>query len=465
MSAFDAKEKVRQKKIKARELIESILTRRKDTENLNSYISIFKETALSKAEDLDKKIEQGEQPELTGLALSLKDDLCWAQGKTTAGASALDNYFPSFSSAPAEKLHNSGAVVIGKNNLDQWSMGTTTRTSSYGVTLNPWDQSRVAGDGAAAAVASGSAHLGLGSDTGGGVRRSASYCGVLGLRPTPGRVSRHGLINFSPSFSQVGVLARKPEDLSLALDEISGVDSRDASTSAGPSQYIKDIPEKGLIAAYPREIFEQLDQEHAKILQETIDLFSQTGITFEEVELRDFSLGVQAYYIIASAEASSSLSRYDGIRFGSAYPADELDEWYFRTRSQTFGVEARRRSVMGTAYLNEQNYQRYYSKALQVRSMVKEELFKALKGRHLLILPAVPSVAPGLEDQSHFLNEYQQDCYCSPVSLAGLPALSVPAGRLEHLPLGLQLVGIPFSENLLIEVARRAGIETAEFPS
>jgi len=460
MGIVEAKEMIKQKKIKPSEMIKSFLARQKETEFLNSFISTFEEESLEEAKNLEKIDEDINQYALAGVPISLKDDHCWKHGKTTVGVKALRNFYPSFLSASAELFDQEGAIVIGKNNMDPWSMNSTTKSSFWGVTLNPWDNSRIAGEGGAASVSAGAAPLALSSDTGGETRLSASYCGLLGLRPTSGRVSRYGIIGFSPSFLQTGLLGRRAEDLSLALEIISGFDIRDALTKVNSTETEEIIPpDEHLIAAVPWEITDQLDSASNNLFQRTVETFTDMGIKVEEVDMPHFNLGLLAYYVISSAEASSTLSRYDGIRFGEAYFTDSLEEWYQQTRSITFGEEARRRIVMGAFCLNEHNYEKYYEKALQVWSLIKEDFYSALKGRHFLLLPTSPTVAPKIKDNNHFIEDYKQNCFCAPVSLAGLPSLSVPSSFSNHLPWGIQLVGRPFSESFLLSLAYKAGKE------
>ncbi len=452
-SAAEAVEAVKKKQIKTRDLIKSVLTRCKEASALNSYITLRETEAIAESEAIDKSLEKGEAFSLAGLTLSLKDNLCWKNTPTTLGVKAMENLVPPFSSTPAFNLAEKGAIVIGKNNLDQWSMGNTTRSSSFGTTLNPWDNSCTAGDGSAAAVAAGGTSLALSTDTGGGLRRSAAYCGIYGLRPTPGRISRHGMVSFSPSFSQTGILARSLNDLSIALETISGFDPRDAMTKAYKHRTTPPQLKKEPVAVVPKELFQQTEENTREEYLRIVENLSQTGIKIEEISLPHFQYGVLAYHIISCAEASSQLARFDGIRYGQPVESSNLEDWYFKTRAQTLEGEARRRCVLGVYYLNEKHYEKYYKKALQVWSLIKKEFASALQGKEFLLLPTTNSLPPLLENHSGVVDNYQEDYFTAPVSLAGLPALNIPVSFASNLPLGIQLIASPYSEEILLEAA------------
>ncbi len=460
MSASEAAEAVKRKDFKTRELVESVLKRKVKTDaKIKAFINSTGEKAVHDADEADRRGQQvSERVRLPGIPFSIKDDISWEGTATTVGAEVLKDYRPPFSASAAEFLSQNGAVMVGKTNLDQFGLGNTTRNSSFHASTNPWDNSRLPGDGSAASLAAGSSMLSLSSDAAGELRQGASYCGVVGLRPTPGRISRYGLMSYSSSFAQVGLLARTVEDMSMALELVSGKDPLDPAT--------KDFKEKGEVipdgnrkAALPEAVWEQIDERHYRVLKEAISVLegsSSSNFQINQVDLPHFNLGLQAYYVIAFAETSSNLSRFDGIRFGENCEEDSqnLEEWYFKTRGSTFNQEARRRSIVGTWFLNEENYQAYYSKALQVKTLIKNELAEVFKYNRLLLLPVVPGAAPSNFPQNDFLEEYRRDFFCAPVSLAGLPSVVVPAGMVDQLPVGVQIVGAPFTEKFLLEAAQ-----------
>lgn len=462
MSASEAVKAVNKKDIKVRELLESLLNRKEQTEGkLRAFLYTGGEEILEEADNLDREIEQGRSRDaVTGLPFTMSDDLCWKDTAATWGSEALQEYYPPFSSMSARRLSEKGALMWGKTNLDQWGMGSTTRDSSFQVTLNPWDPERVAGDGSASSLAAGSSFLSLVSDTGGRLRQSASYCGLAGLRPTPGLISKYGLMLFSPSFALVGLMARKVEDISLAMKTVSGFEENDAATEDCPLKMKVSLPNVGLRAGVPEKAWEGLEEKHYWLLKDAIGALSNEENSpvekTAEVNLPHFGYGVQAYYIIAFAEASSQLARFDGIRFGRCHQGENLEEWYYQTRRLTFNREARRRTVIGNFFLNENNYEIYYSRALQVKTLVRNEMLEALQKHQILFLPVVPETAPlaSGDEERNFLREYRRDYYCAPVSLAGLPSVVVPVGFVDNMPVGLQVVGSPYSEKWLLEVAR-----------
>lgn len=456
LTATEAVKAMRAKKIKALELMESVLSKLNKTgASIRAFINtIPPEKAVQEARIIDKKIEDGETlPPLAGVPSALKDNFCWEGIPTTCASKALEDFVPPYISHAAEKLAGAGAIIIGKTNLDEFAMGSTTENSFFYPSLNPWNLSRLAGDGAAAAVASGQCLLALGSDTGGSVRESASFCGVYGLRPTPGRVSRYGMVNFSSSLAQAGILARSPEDIVLALQSISGFDPRDSSTSAFcGTRESKKIP-GSLTAGIPEGLFETLVEKHRDFHSRAHKVLKETGIELKEISLPNFAYALPAYYIIACAESSSNMSRFDGIRYGYNFDGSDLDEWYYKTREASFGKESRRRSILGTYLLSKGNFDRYYQKALRVWTLVREDFKRALKECDLIVLPVTRTGPLPAGENMSFLDSYKIDEFCAPVSMSGLPSLSLPAGEMDGLPMGLQLVGPAFSEEMLLELA------------
>ncbi len=463
ITAAAAANAVRNKEITARELTEVFLSRCfAANSTLNSFLHICREEALHQADAVDNKVKLGETLlPLAGVPVALKDDLCYREAPTTCGTAALQSFNPPYNAAAVQRLIDAGAVIVGKTNLDQFGLGSSTASSFAGPTANPSHKDKVAGDGAAAAVAAGQCLLALSSDTGGSMRIGASHCGLFGLRPTTGLVPRHGLTSFAPSFAQVGILAGDAEDTYLALKVIAGYDPRDSATAL-----IKDgipgaedkISLKGLKIGFPADIFDLTESKTREALHKTKDRYEATGAKFVEVSLPLFEEALQAYYVIAAAEASSNLGRFDGIRFGTPKEGANLEEWYAKTRGSTFGAEAKRRSVIGTHLLSKDSFDLYYRQAQKVWNLVRHNFYAALENCDLIALPAVTAPAGAAAENKDFLQGYREDHYCAPVSLSGLPALCVPAGEVDALPVGLQLTGRPFGEAALTQLAARAAI-------
>lgn len=459
MSAAEAVKAIKKKEIKARELVENAITRLEYTnDRLKSLITITGENALQQADAVDKKVSADEAlPPLGGIPLVIKDDLALEGIPNTVGTKALENNYSPFSAEVVQRSIDSGGAVMGKANMDEFGMGATTKTSSYFWSRNPLDLDRTAGEGAAAAVSANQAMLAIASDTGGGLREAASYCGIMGLCPTPGVISRYGLTSFSSSLSEVGLLARKAEDFLLMLDIASGYDPRDFATSALSATSLKDdlIENNIITAGYPTEIWQQVEAPFKDNIENNIELFKNCNMEFQEVSLPYFKAGLLAYYILVISESFSNLSRFDGIRYGYHYEGANLEEWYQKTRKHTFGEEARRRSFLGAYLLNEDNYKKYYEKALQVWTLVKDDFSRVFEKCDLLILPVTRLPAPLLEETKSFTENYQIDEFCAPVSLAGLPSLCLPVSKSNDLPVSVQLVGKPFSEKSLIKLSMR----------
>jgi aspartyl-tRNA(Asn)/glutamyl-tRNA(Gln) amidotransferase subunit A len=455
--------------ISAHRLIEKTL---KNCSVLNEGLNIFSHIAgidaLEQAKAIDRRVEQGESMPLAGIPVAVKDDICYGALPTSFGSEAFRDFYPPYTAFAVERLMDAGAVVIGKTNLDDMSMGSTTSSSPIGPTANPWDVERTAGSAGAAAVATGICMIALESDSGGALRHGASHCGVFGLRPTMGRVSRYGLSAFSSSFGQVGITAISGENVISALKVVSGFDERDASTAVCRDlpPGLDSIPEVGVLTiGYPAAAFDHLEPDLREVFRKAREMYAELGFRFVDIDLPLLPEALKAYYVIANAEASSNLSRYDGIRFGEAAGADTLDELYVKSRRLTFGPEARRRSVFGTFLLGSGNYDLYYRQALKVWNLVRLEFEKYLTGCDLIMLPAAAAlprhIAAGNTD---FIETWAGDLFCAPVSLSGLPSLTVPAGQAGNLPVGLQLVGRPFSEELLAAAGDLAVQEVKLFP-
>lgn len=437
--------------------------------SLNSCITVLEEQAMERAEDLQKGLKPGLSP-LYGVPLLLKDNLCTQGIKTTCGSRLLEGYVPPYNATVVEKVQRAGGVCLGKGNLDEFAMGSTTETSYFGPTRNPWDENRVPGGssgGCAAGVAAGFAWYALGSDTGGSIRQPAGYCGLTGLKPTYGTVSRYGLVAYASSLDQVGPLCRDAADCAAVLDLIQGKDRRDSTTVDGNyggllASLTADI--RGLRVGLPVECFgEGLDPQVAQRVQEVAQVLQHRGAILTEVSIPELKQVIGAYYVLASAEASSNLARYDGVKYG--FRAEEyknLTQMYENTRSQGFGKEAKLRILLGTFVLSAGYYEAYYKKALAVKEQVSQGLERAFAACDVLLTPVTPNTAPKLgESLRDPMKMYLSDLYTVPANLAGLPALSMPCGvDREGLPVGAQLMGPRFGEQVLLSVAHAYQQET-----
>lgn len=439
--------------------LEAISTRDK---TLNSCITVLAERAMERAEVLQRSLKPGLSP-LYGVPLLLKDNLCTQGVPTTCGSKLLEDYVPPYDATVVEKVQTAGGVCLGKGNLDEFAMGSTTETSYFGPTRNPWDESRVPGGssgGCAAGVAAGFAWYALGSDTGGSIRQPAGYCGLTGLKPTYGTVSRYGLIAYASSLDQVGPLCRDAADCAAVLDIIQGKDPRDSTTVEGSyggllAALNGDI--RGLRVGLPVECFgEGLDLCVAQRVQEVAQVLKHRGAVLTEVSIPELKRVIPSYYVLASAEASSNLARYDGVKYGfRAQQYENLTQMYENTRSQGFGKEAKLRILLGTYVLSAGYYEAYYKKALAVQEQVKRGLERAFATCDVLLAPVTPHTAPKLgESLADPMGMYLSDLYTVPANLAGLPALSMPCGVDGNgLPVGAQLIGPRFGEQVLLGAA------------
>lgn len=459
LTACQTAEAVNRREISAYQLIEKTLARCNDLNSkLNIFVSIAEREALEQAEAVDKKVLNGQKLPLAGVPVAVKDDFCYTALPTTFGSPAFEKFRPPFNAAAVEKFLDAGAIVIGKTNLDGMSMGSTTASSPIGPTRNPWAVDRVAGSAGAAAVVAGMGLISLESDSGGALRQGASHCGAIGLRPTTGRISRYGLNTFSSSFGQAGITASSTGDILAALEVISGFDNRDSSTALCNQIPVEgeSIPQAGArIIGYPEALIKDLDSGQREVLEQAREDIKAKGFQLVDLSLDFLSEALRAYYVIACAESSSNLSRYDGIRFGQAASAGNLEELYYKSRSLAFGQEAKRRSIFGTFLLSKGNFDLYYCQALKVWQLVRQKFTAAFDQCDMLFLPVVRTLPHPVEEQVDFCQLYDEDLYCAPVSLAGLPSLCFPVGKVNRLPLGLQLVGRPFSEKMLIETASK----------
>ncbi len=462
MTARQAADAVNRGEISARRLTEDALKRCTDlNKKLNTFLYIAGAEALEAADEVDQKVKSGQKLPLAGVPLAVKDDFCYSPLPTSFGSPAFAQSFSPYSAAAVEKLIEAGAVVIGKTNLDDMGIGSTTLSSPAGPALNPWSDKNPAGSAGAAAVAAGQCLLALDSDSGGALRQGSSHCGVFGLRPTTGLISRYGLALTSSSFGQAGIVAPAAEDIFTALQALSGFDPRDAATAASKELPDADsaatataIEPASLKIGCPSIKGDLLDASHSAIFDQSRERFRDKGFQLIDIKLDLLVEALRAYYVIALSEISSNLSRYDGIRFGKAAAADNLDDLYDQSRGLTFSREARRASIFGTALLSQGSYDRYYRQALKVWSMVRHEFLIALGQCDILMLPAVRTLSGlNIATEKDLTARFEEDLFCAPVSMAGLPSLTLPAGELEQQPVGIQLIGPAFREKLLIAAA------------
>jgi aspartyl-tRNA(Asn)/glutamyl-tRNA(Gln) amidotransferase subunit A len=462
---------VREKTTSAAEVVKASLDAIARTEpKVRAYLEVFADRAMQDARAIDDRIAKGDGSSLplAGVPIALKDNICLAWGKTTCGSRMLENYASPFSATAARKLTNAGAVIVGKTNLDEFGMGSTTENSAFGPTFNPWDVSRIPGGssgGSAAAVATGTVTIALGSDTGGSIRQPASHCGVVGIKPTYGRVSRYGLVAYASSLDQIGVLASSVDDAALALSLIAGADESDSTSARRPDEnFSKDLttPIPHTVIGVPRQARSSAnDPLVAAALEATINHFASRGAAIVDVDLPMTDHGIAAYYIVAPAEASSNLARFDGIRYGRRAELPQngsLADLYTLSRAQGLGPEVKRRIMLGTHVLSSGYYDAYYTTALKVRRRIKADYDAAfsLAGCHAILMPAAPTPPFKLGDRSDPLAMYLEDVYTVGVNLAGLPAVTVPAASSasSSLPIGMQFIGPAWSESTLLRIAR-----------
>ena len=465
MGAVELAGKIRAKETSAAEALEAVLARidEKDKE-YNCYITVCKETARQAAAAVQSRIEAGElNTPLAGVPVAIKDNMCTKDTLTTCASKILGNFVPTFSSEAVERLLRAGAVIIGKTNMDEFAMGSTTETSYYGPTKNPADPEHVPGGssgGSAAAVAADECFYALGSDTGGSIRQPASYCGVVGMKPTYGTVSRYGLIAYGSSLDQIGPLAKNVTDTAAILEVISGHDSKDStSLKRDDLDFTSALKEdvKGLKIGVPRTYFGQgLDDEVKQKVLDAGKILEAGGAVLQEFDLDLVDYAIPAYYTIAAAEASSNLERFDGVKYG--YRTKEyadLHDMYKKTRSEGFGPEVKRRIMLGSFVLSSGYYDAYYLKALKVKALIKQAFDRAFADYDMILAPAAPTPAPRLgESLSDPIKMYLGDIYTISVNLAGLPGISVPCGKSSsHLPIGAQLIGDCFGEKKLFRAA------------
>lgn len=450
--------------VKAADVCRAALDRIDSLSELNAFITVTADDAMARAEEIDRAVQQGEHlSPLAGAVIAVKDNMVMRDVRTTAGSRILFNYKPPYTATAVERLQAAGALIIGKTNLDEFAMGSSTENSAYGPVKNPWDPTRVPGGssgGSAVAVAAGMAMGALGSDTGGSVRQPASLSGVVGLKPTYGRVSRYGLIAFGSSLDQIGPFATCVEDVARLLSVIAGCDPNDSTSSdVAVDDYVSAIAGdvRGLRVGVPREYYGAgLDADVKEKTEAAIKHLEEIGAEIIEISLPHTEYAVPVYYLIATAEASSNLARYDGVRYGfRAEGAASLKEMYSRTRDQGFGAEVKRRIMLGTYALSAGYYDQYYGKAQKVRSLIEHDFRNAFARCDVIATPTSPTPAFKLGEKTDDpLEMYLSDIYTITANLAGVPGLSLPCGLSSSgLPIGIQLIGTQFDEARLLRAA------------
>ena len=465
LTAVELGKKIKNKEITVVEATTAYLDAMEERDkDINAFVSMDREGALKRAEEVQKKIDSGELTgPLAGVPVAIKDNMCINGMLTTCSSKILSNFKPTFTATAVEKLEAAGAVVVGKTNMDEFAMGSTTETSYYGETKNPWDLNRVPGGssgGSAAAVAAEEIPYALGSDTGGSIRQPASFCGVTGIKPTYGRVSRYGLIAYGSSLDQIGPLAKDVTDCATILETICGKDDKDSTSVKEANDdftaaLVDDV--KGMKIGIPRDYLgEGLEPEVKDAILTAAKKLEEKGAIVEEFDLSLVEYAIPAYYIIASAEASSNLERFDGVKYG--YRTEEytdLHNMYKKTRSEGFGAEVKRRIMLGSFVLSSGYFDAYYMKALRTKALIKKAFDKAFEKYDVILGPVAPTTALKLGDSlSDPIKMYLGDIYTVSVNLAGLPGISLPCGYDSNgLPIGLQLLGKHFDEKTIIRVA------------
>jgi len=430
---------------------------------LNAFLSVFGERALARARDVDRKRVEGRAGKLAGMVVGIKDALCMKQERVTCASRILEDFVSLFDATAVARLEQEDAILVGKTNLDEFAMGSSTENSAFGPVRNPVDESRVPGGssgGSCVAVAAGMTHTALGTDTGGSIRQPAAFCGVVGLKPTYGRVSRYGLIALSSSFDQIGPFANSVKDAASVLQVIAGHDPLDSTSAAVPvpdyeAALTRDI--KGMRIGLPREAYtDGLNEEVRAAIHHTVDLLRDAGAIVSEVTLPHSEYVISTYYILMMAEASSNLARFDGARYGyRSGTVRDLTEMYVRSRSEGFGPEVKRRIMLGTYVLSAGYYDAYYRKAQKVRRLIQNDFFAAFNDVDCILMPTSPTTAFKLgEKMDDPLAMYLSDIYTVSANLAGVPAISIPCGVDRHgLPIGAQFIGRQFEESVILRVA------------
>ena len=463
-SATELARMLRKRQVSSREITESVLKRVDEKEDsINAFITVTPEIALKQADLADRRFRENNRvPLLNGIPIAIKDNMCTLGIRTTCGSKILENYVPPYDATAAAKVLQTGAVLIGKTNMDEFAMGSSCENSAFGATHNPLNLDRVAGGssgGSAAAIASGESVLAMGSDTGGSIRLPAAYCGVAGIKPTYGRVSRYGLISYASSLDQIGAFGRTVEDCGLLLNVICGHDKMD-TTSADIKRpdFLRSLRQgvEGIKIGLPEEYFvEGLDPHVKDRVMRAVATLNEKGAEIIDISLPQARYAISAYYLIATAEASSNLARYDGVKYGfrSSEEIPDLVNMYQETRSEGFGREVKRRIMLGTYVLSAGYYDAYYLKAQEARALIKQDFDEAFKKVDCMITPVSPCLPFKLgEKMADPLQMYLVDIYTVSLNLSGLPGMSVNCGMVDGLPVGLQVIGRPFDEEMVLRV-------------
>jgi len=463
-SAHELHEMLVGKEISSKELTEAVLARMDETEDrIHAYITETRDMALSQAAAADERIARGEQISyFEGIPGVIKDNICTKGVKTTCASKMLENFVPPYDATVMKRLETVRPVILGKANMDEFAMGGSTENSAFYPTRNPWNAECVPGGssgGSAAAVTAGSAIWALGSDTGGSIRQPASFCGVVGMKPTYGRVSRYGLVAFASSLDQIGPVTRDVTDCAHLLQAIAGHDEQDSTSSASEvpdftKSLVQDV--KGLKIGIPKEFFVKgMDAEVEQAVRQAIDKLQALGAEIQEISLPHTEYAISVYYLIAPAEAATNLERYDGVSYGARVDGADVVEMMTKTRSEKFGEEVKRRILIGNYALSAGYYDAYYLKALKVRRLIKEDYDKAFEKVDVIVTPTAPTPAYRIGAMTNDpLKMYLQDIYTVPLNLAGLPGISVPCGySREKLPIGLQIIGKPLDEATVLRTA------------
>ena len=469
-SVIEILDAIKKKDISSSELTRYYLNqiKEKDTD-LNCFISVTEEAAISKAQEIDNEISKGVIKPLSGLPIAQKDIFCTKGVKTSCGSKMLDNFISPYDATVIEKLNNAGTIMLGKTNMDEFAMGSSNETSFYGPVKNPWDKDYVPGGssgGSASAVAARIAPCSTGTDTGGSIRQPASLCGICGLKPTYGRVSRFGMIAFASSLDQAGLFTTDALDAAVLLKEISGHDPKDSTSSSVEVpdyyNYCTNNDKKAFTIGIPDEFINDLNEDVKKSFYDAVKILEGIGCKVKNIKLEHTHLGVSAYQVVAPAECSSNLSRFDGVRFGHrSDKASNLEELYRESRSEGFGKEVKRRILVGTYALSAGYYDAYYLKAQKVRNLIAQDFNNAFNEVDLILGPTTPDKAFKIgEKMNDPIAMYLSDVYTVSTNLAGLPAMSIPMGFKEKLPLGLQIIGNHFDEKNILKLCHLYQKET-----
>jgi aspartyl-tRNA(Asn)/glutamyl-tRNA(Gln) amidotransferase subunit A len=452
------------REVSARDVTEAFYGRIDAVDDLvHAYLTLTRDLAFEQADQADRRRQAGEHGSLLGIPLAIKDIICTRGVRTTCGSKILGNFVPPYDATVMERLNAAGAILLGKANMDEFAMGSSTEHSAYGATHNPWDLHTIPGGssgGSAAAVAADECAAALGTDTGGSIRQPAACCGIVGLKPTYGRVSRYGLVAFASSLDQIGPMTKDVRDAALLLSVIGGKDWRDSTSADIPlpdfTQSLTE-PVNGLRIGIPREYFiEGIDPEVERVVREAIKVLEGIGAVTADLSLPHTEYGVAAYYILAPSEASSNLARYDGIKYGFRVPEwSNLRDMYMRTRDEGFGAEVKRRIMLGTYALSAGYYDAYYKKAQQVRTLILQDFEAAFREVDVIAAPIAPTPAFKIGEKTDDpLQMYLSDVFTIPVNLAGIPGISLPCGfSSAGLPIGLQIIGRPFDEETILRLA------------